>query len=71
MNTYTTEQEDMFDLISYRIYGTEKFANVLMRANPAYAAVVKVDAGIALNIPEVNISTSVGNAPWSQAFASN
>jgi phage tail protein X len=63
--TYSTIQGDFFDLISYKIYGTEKYANVLMRDNPAYSDVVRFDAGIVLTIPTIsNPNQNVSAVPW-------
>ena len=45
--------------------GSEKYANVLMAANPDYADVVKFDAGIVLNIPTITTPrTNVSNVRW-------
>ena len=39
-STYSTVQGDMWDLISYRVYGTEKYVKNLLEANPQYRNVV-------------------------------
>jgi phage tail protein X len=63
--TYTSIGGDYFDWISYKLYGTEKYADVLMRVNPLYADVVLFDAGIVLNIPVIEAKGSnVSNVPW-------
>ncbi len=59
---------EMWDQISLRIYGAERFASSLMRENPAYADVVKFDAGIQVKVPAVNTSTNLSNVPWGQLF---
>lgn len=69
ISTYTTIQGDMFDWISYRIYGHEKYANVLMRENPLYSSVVIFDAGIILVIPNISSPASnVSSVPWGTLF---
>lgn len=71
MATYRTTQGDYYDSISKTVYGTEYLANILMRANPAYAAVVSFDAGVVLNVPQVSLTASVGQVPWSTMFSSS
>ena len=61
---YTTVSGDYFDSISYQLYKAEKFAPVLMRENPTYAAVVRFDAGIVLNVPAVSSQLNISNVPW-------
>ena len=64
-NQYTTVQGDFFDLISFQVYGSERYASTLMRCNPAWAAVVAFDAGVVLTVPQVATSTPLGRVPWS------
>jgi phage tail protein X len=63
--TYKTIQGDFFDYISYKVFGTEKYANVLIRENPLYADVVRFDAGIVLMLPIIaNPNTNISAVPW-------
>ena len=64
VGSYTTVQGDYFDAVAYAIYGSERFAPVLMRENPTYAAVVSFDAGIVLNVPAVASSQNISKVPW-------
>ncbi len=62
---YTTIQGDYYDWISYKIYGTSKYSNVLMHENSAYNDVVAFDAGIVLTVPELPPhNTNVSAVPW-------
>lgn len=64
MRTYTTIQGDMWDIISYRVYGTEMYIDKLIKANPEHVKTVIFDAGIKLNVPDVEIPSSDTLPPW-------
>lgn len=51
--TYTTIQGDMWDSISLKIYGNEKYIDRLMEANFRYREEAVFSAGVVLNIPEI------------------
>ncbi len=63
-NTYSTIQGDMWDLISYRVYGTEKHVKDLLEANPKYRTIAVFPAGITINCPDILSSTSSILPPW-------
>lgn len=61
---YTTKSGDMWDMISFRVYGSELFVSELMQANPDYVGVVVFNAGVTLNIPEVTpVQRSAASLP--------
>ena len=65
--TYTTKQGDMWDAISKKIYGHEKYAEQLMQANTAYISTVVFAAGIVLTVPDVNTAVNANASslpPW-------
>lgn len=68
-NTYTTKQGEMFDFISRKLYGTERYCNLLMRANQAYLKVVTFDAGAVLTVPPVNLAASISTIAWGSIYA--
>jgi phage tail protein X len=68
-NDYRTQQGEMWDYISRKIYGTERFCNVLMRTNPLYLDVVTFDAGIHLTVPAITISGSISTVQWGSIYA--
>lgn len=53
MKTYTTIQGDTWDLISYKIFGDEKYMRYLIEANWDYADVLVFSSGAVLTVPEL------------------
>ena len=53
MSTYTTIQGDTWDLISFRVFGEEKYMRYLIEANWDLADVLSFSPGIKINIPEL------------------
>lgn len=53
MKTYTTIQGDTWDLISYKIFGDEKYMRYLIEANWDYADVLVFSSGTVLTVPEL------------------
>ncbi|MCI8805519.1 MAG: phage tail protein [Clostridiales bacterium] len=51
--TYTTIQGDMWDSVSLKVYGNEKYIDKLIKANFKYREEAVFPAGIVLNIPEI------------------
>jgi hypothetical protein len=68
MATTTTIAGDYWDIVAVRVYGSEIYTPILQRNNPAYAGVVQFDAGVVLNCPQVQITSNVGNQPWSASY---
>ena len=54
MSTYTTKQGDMWDLISYRLTGSNDQIIPLMQANPQYTETFIFPAGVVLVVPVLN-----------------
>lgn len=63
MRKYITMQGDMWDTISLRFYGDEKFADIIMRENSEYRDTYVFPAGIELQIPDIDTSDEVENIP--------
>lgn len=55
MGAYITVQGDTWDLIAYKVYGNENYANVLMESNYPYLDFFVFPEGITLKVPEVEI----------------
>lgn len=53
IDTYRTVQGDSFDAVAYRLWEDERLAAALIAANPDYADVLLFEAGVTLNIPNV------------------
>jgi len=51
--TYTTIQGDMWDSVSFKVYGNEKYIDKLIEANFKYREEAVFPAGIVFNIPGI------------------
>ncbi|MDP5277140.1 tail protein X [Chengkuizengella axinellae] len=63
MRQYTTIQGDMWDSISYKMYGTESNMSILIQANTEHMETTIFTAGITLNVPEVE-TENTNLPPW-------
>ena len=61
--TYSTIAGDSYDLISFKIYGSEKYVPELMKANPQFIKTFIFDADINLEIPTLE-TKSYQLLPW-------
>jgi phage tail protein X len=62
---YVTVQGDMWDSISYKLYGSSKHVPALIRANLTHKAIFIFPAGVELTIPNVDSSSvSASVPPW-------
>jgi nucleoid-associated protein YgaU len=66
MRSYTTTAGDTWDIIAHRIYGDEMRMTELLQANPTYLHVVVFDAGVTLQIPEIETPAASVLPPWKQ-----
>ena len=67
MKTYTTVQGDTFDLIAYKIFGSNNYLDLLMEANEDKLNIFVFSAGEVLNIPEFDESNTIKKLPpWRQ-----
>lgn len=53
MKTYMTVQGDTWDLISYKLFGDEKYMRYLIEANWDYADVLVFSSGTVLTVPDL------------------
>lgn len=57
----------MWDSISKKIYGSEKYVRELMEANKNYLSTLIFSSGIILNVPELTVDEETNNLPpWRQ-----
>lgn len=63
---YTTIQGDMWDFIAFKIYGSERFMDALLEANPDHAETIVLPAGIELDCPEVSRNAPRVLPPWKE-----
>ena len=66
MPNYRTSQGDTWDIISYRLYKTEKKVAELIEANPQYREVVIFAANVVLNAPVITVVNTAPAPPWRQ-----
>ena len=64
LKTYTTIQGDMWDSVSYKVYGSEAGINALLEANQEYADVVVFPANVVLQAPDFTAPESSSLPPW-------
>ena len=63
-NIYTTTQGDTWDIISNKVYDSYDYYDDLVNSNEKYSDVVSFEAGVELEIPDIEISTSETLPPW-------
>ncbi len=64
--TYTTVQGDMWDFISHKVYGSERYFSTLLEANPEYAGTVVFPSGVVLTCPDVETPVNRFLPPWKE-----
>lgn len=62
--TYTTIQGDTWDLISYRVFGSDHHTKELIFMNSQHSEIAVFGAGVVLEIPEIDIQVVVSIPPW-------
>ncbi len=58
MTEYVTKQGDTWDAIAKRLYGDERFLDVLIRANINHRKTVVFSYGKRLVVPEINTQSA-------------
>jgi len=68
MKKYLVSQGDVWDLISFKIYGDESFMDVLLDANPNLRHIVVFTEPVYINVPErPAVEQSMSDMPpWKQ-----
>lgn len=61
---YTTVQGDTWDLISYKIYGDEKYIGTLMQSNFPLLDYTVFPAGVIINVPALPSVESEDLPEW-------
>jgi phage tail protein X len=65
---YTTVGGDFWDLIAYKLWGKERYTNLLMEANPLAINVIRFDAGFPLLVPVISATPNSAIQPWNQIY---
>jgi len=55
---YITVAGDFWDLISFKVYGEERYMDRLIAANPAYREVMRFEAGCRIVCPDIEVAVS-------------
>jgi len=69
MRQLMTMQGDVWDLLSWKIYGDEGFAHILLEANPNLRHIVKFEKPEVINVPDrpqARAQSSASLPPWKQ-----
>ena len=61
---YRTIQGDMWDSISLKVYGTDRYSRELLKANPQHMNIVIFSSGVELICPEISQEESSTLPPW-------
>lgn len=64
MREYNTAQGDTWDIVSFKVYGSEKQIAALIEANPAYRETAIFSADVKLDIPEIAVVNTAPAPPW-------
>lgn len=62
--TYTTMQGETWDEIAYKVYGSEKYAALLMESNYPFLDILVFSAGVVLNTPDLTEYDEEELPPW-------
>jgi phage tail protein X len=61
---YLTNAGDMWDSISFNVYGSEKYVDELHRANTVYCDTAVFGAGVAIICPDIEITEASPLPLW-------
>lgn len=64
MDSYITVQGETWDLIAYKIWGSEYLFPLLLEVNSQYRHIVIFSGGIELKVPEIDTSLYVERPSW-------
>lgn len=64
VDVYTTVQGDTWDIISLKVYGSEKHIGKIMLANPELANIIYFSANVEVICPDIEIQASRNIPPW-------
>lgn len=62
--TYTTIQGDTWDLIAYKLYGSEKYMKNLIEANWPLLEVLVFSSGTVINVPDIPEDSDIDAPFW-------
>lgn len=69
MDKYRTIQGDTWDLISFKVFGSELYLKELILANPNLMEYIILPSGLEINVPKLQIDSQSKNLPpWKQKW---
>lgn len=64
MSSYRTIQGETWDLIAYKLWGSEYLLPLLFEANPQCRDILIFEGGLLLNVPEVLVEDVTERPEW-------
>lgn len=64
LSSYMTQKGDTWDLISFKVYGSEKYVEELKKANYDFLKIVSFPVEVALVIPTIKITNKGSMPEW-------
>ncbi|MEQ6355916.1 tail protein X [Lysinibacillus sp. M3] len=64
MHSYTTIQGDTWDLIAYKLWGSEYLLPLLLEANPKHRNTIFFTGDVVLNVPSIDTSIYTERPIW-------
>lgn len=64
LSSYITQKGDTWDLISFKVYGSEKYIEELKTANYDFIKIVSFPEEVALAIPIIKVSNKGSVPEW-------
>lgn len=64
MMYYTASAKETFDQMALNIYGDEKYAYLLLQANPMQCHKIMMEGGEILDAPEIPSARNESLPPW-------
>ncbi|KEQ22305.1 tail protein X [Paenibacillus tyrfis] len=67
MSEYVTIQGDTWDVISFKLFGSDSQMSTLMELNPKHIRTVFFSAGIRLTVPTIPPKPAADLPPWKRS----
>lgn len=64
MADYTTIQGETWDLIAYKLWGSEYLLPLLLEANPVFRDIVIFSGAVNLTVPDIDTSIYTERPDW-------
>lgn len=64
VDIYTTIQGDTWDIISFKVYGDEKYMSDLLKSNPQHINTIFFSSGVEIICPDIDTEEVQNLPPW-------